>query len=86
MNLDAMSPEELAHFACQYRGNSRSRAAHLFPKNPKGRVRAMKDLVCYARNKEMAMRCRLRGEIQTALRYEEICDRIYSELPDWAKW
>lgn len=60
-------------------------ARQLFPTCPKGFVRATKDLGHYAGNKAMAMKLRLDGDIQTALMYESICERIYASLPTWAK-
>ena len=33
----------------------------------------------YAWNKHTAVNCRIRGDIQVAMQYEAICDRIYSE-------
>lgn len=61
-------------------------ARQLFPLAPSGYVRATKNLGHYAANKATAMQCRLRGEIQSALMYEGICDRIYDQLPEYAKW
>jgi hypothetical protein len=61
-------------------------ARQLFPEAPKGFVRATKDLGNYASNKATAMRCRLDGKINEALMYEGICERIYNELPEYAKW
>jgi hypothetical protein len=36
----------------------------------------------YAREKRCAMRARIAGEIDTALRHEHNCDVLYSDLPD----
>lgn len=47
---------------------------------------AFQALKRYAANKSIAMACRSRGEIQAALRYEEICDQIYKLLPDYARF
>lgn len=40
----------------------------------------------YARLKSSAMREREAGNVQAALTQEAWCDRIYSQLPQWAKW
>lgn len=44
-----------------------------------GSAKGATALSCYAWNKITAFHCRKRGEINTALVYEEICDRIYKE-------
>jgi hypothetical protein len=87
MNLDAMSGDDL--MAIWSKSNSVkpvSFARELFPTKPKGYVRATKDLGNYASNKATAMQCRLAGNIQTAIMYEDIADRIYDNLPEYAKW
>lgn len=61
-------------------------ACQLFPDAPKGFVRVTKDLGNYAANKATAMQCRLRGDINAALMYEGICERIYNDLPEYARW
>lgn len=86
LNLDSETPEMLWEF--WKRTNSVrpiSFAKQLFPNREKGYVRATKDLGCYASNKATAMSCRLEGKIDSAIVYENICDRIYNELPSWAK-
>lgn len=60
-------------------------ARELFPDRPKRYVESTVSLRCYADNKATAMECRLRGDIQSALMYEGICDRIYESLPDYAR-
>ena len=92
LNLDAMPHSELVEFAIAVGGGtacghpSIKAARALFPDRPKGYVVATGDLRAYAWNKATAMQCRLRGEIETALIYEGIGDRIYDRLPDWARW
>lgn len=86
-NLDAMSIDELTAFAVAIDNGVRPlRAARqLFPGRKAGTVRAAKDLRAYAWNKLTAMSCRMEGKIDVALQYEAICDKIYGQLPDWAK-
>lgn len=84
-NLDAMDHDELMLFWSEHHNNNRTKAQALFG-NRKGQIRAMKDLANYASNKATAITCRLEGKIQSALMYENIADRIYNNLPDWAKW
>lgn len=85
-NLDCETIEDLRELWGRLHKNPRKVGAELFPKRPGGYVRAAKGLAAYAINKATAMDCRFKGEIATALSYEEICDRIYSRLPSWAKW
>ncbi len=85
LNLDSESPESLWSF--WKRTNSVrpiAFAKQLFPDRPKGYVRATKMLGHYASNKATAIICRLRGD-NTALIYESICDRVYEDLPEWAR-
>lgn len=58
----------------------------LFPDRPPRYVSVTQDLGSYASNKATAMRCRIEGNIQSAIVYETICNRIYENLPDWARW
>jgi hypothetical protein len=87
LNLDAMPMDVLWEF-WKHTNSVRpiSFARQLFRNAPKGYVRATKDLGNYASNKATAMQCRLDGKINSALMYEEICDRIYDGLPDYARW
>lgn len=83
-NLDALDKSELMLFWSNARTIKKAR--ELFPTRPKGFYRASKDLANYAANKATAMSCRENGSIQTALKYEAICDKIYAALPYWARW
>ena len=89
-NLDSMTIEEVHAWAVKYTRNTCVKpitlARALFPNRPKGYVAAMHDTGNYAWNKYVAMRCRLQGDINAALMYESIADRIYSKLPDFARW
>lgn len=58
----------------------------LFPERPKGYVTATRDLGAYAANKATAMTAREAGSIRSAQCYETICDTIYADLPQWARW
>lgn len=40
----------------------------------------------YAQYKEQAMIYRMGGDIEMALSNEEICEKIYKTLPEWARW
>ena len=83
-NLDAMGPDDLMKFSARHQNGYNAR--DLFPELGRGTQRATWDLANYAGNKATAMRCRLYGDIQAATMYEGIADRIYEELPPFARW
>lgn len=56
------------------------------PTAPMGRLFVTKTLRHYCWNKIAAMVLRAKGEIDKALVYEAICERLYNSLPTWAKW
>lgn len=87
-NPDGMSAKELQEWAHSARGlRPITKARKFFHNIPDKRImQAYKDLRAYAWNKSTAMLCRERGDVPTALSYEKICDRIYDELPEFAKW
>lgn len=83
-NLDACDSDELMGFWQFYQGGRGNR--YLFPDGGKGTRVATASLANYASNKATAIQSRKRGDIQSALMYEAIADRIYSGLPTWARW
>ena len=83
-NLDCLESSELWQFWQTHQQGRHYR--ELFPTGGKDTKRATADLACYASNKATAIDCRIRGDINAALMYEQICDRIYSRLPAFAKW
>lgn len=86
-NLDGMTSEELMSFWKETNSvRPIKKARELFPDRQENYVRITKQLGNYAANKATAMRCRSEGRIQAALTYEGICDRIYGELPEFARW
>ncbi len=84
-NLDCMPSDNECFTFWNKHQNGRA-YRELFPQGGKGTKRAAADLAAYASNKGAAMGCRRRGDIQTALTYEDICDRIYDRLPEFARW
>ncbi len=66
--------------------NRKGTASKLFPDHPKGYRAATRDLSHYAAHKSTAMQLRLNGEISRAQIYEHICNNIYDNLQDYAKW
>ncbi len=53
---------------------------------PVGVLGVVRSLKTYAWNKATAMAYRERGAIKTALQYENLCERIYNDLPEYARW
>jgi len=51
-----------------------------------GRRVAIRHLRNYAINKAVAIGLRLDGNTQDALLYERICQDIYEDIPEFAKW
>jgi len=88
-NLDCYSdPEDLLAIARAIGSGIRpvAEARILFPRRPKGYVEATLNLRGYAVNKAVAMQCRERGDIEGARVYELMAEKIYRDLPDYAKW
>jgi hypothetical protein len=83
-NLDGMTSEELREF--YVKSCERKFALSLFPDKPSGYVKATRLFGAYAINKLCAVTARLEGGIATAITYEDICERIYNDLPEFAKW
>ncbi len=87
VNLDGMDKSELSVFVAATRGIRPAHAAQrLFPAMPASVLGVVRLLCGYARNKITAMACRERGEIRTAIRHEDLCERIYNDLPEYARW
>lgn len=84
INLDCETPETLMQF--WFRHQSGRAYRDLFPQGGRGTKRATADLANYASNKATAMRCRAGGDINGALMYEGIADRIYAGLPEAVRW
>jgi len=83
-NLDAMERADLwAFFARHAKGY---RYQKLFPDGGEGTKTATKNLATFAKNLAIAKHCRLRGEISSALKYEERAEETYTNLPPFARW
>jgi hypothetical protein len=84
-NLDCFTcATELMEFWNKHQNGRNYRA--LFPTGGAGTKRATADLANYASNTAAARGCRLRGDINSALMYEGIAERIYGNLPTFAQW
>lgn len=85
-NPDLMEQDELREFANWARLIWRARP-FFGGTTPKNHLSAFVALKRYAEHKADAIQARERGEIQTALEYERVCQIIYTEdIPDWLKW
>jgi hypothetical protein len=88
-NPDCMEREELlAFWQLTNRMRPIAEARRFFggPPYKHHYVRVFKDLGSYASNKATAMGLRADGQIERAQEYERICERIYQNLPEWARW
>lgn len=85
-NLDTMDDDALREFWITYDRAVPTRARQLVPDRRAGYVGVVRKLALYALNLHTARHCRTSGKIEEAQRYEAICQRLYSELPPWAKW
>jgi hypothetical protein len=85
-NPDGLLEETLEELAVGINNHPVKFARAAFPDRPRGWIEATKDIANYCWNKLTAMRCRKEGHINRAMMYEEICDKIYKELPEYAKW
>lgn len=89
VNLDGEHDDNLMAFWAWggASGSTLHRAARaIFPSRPAGYVSVTGSLRGYAANKATAMRCRATGDLAAAQVYERICETIYDELPEWARW
>lgn len=83
-NLDAEESDALMDFWARHQRGRHVKV--LFPEGGRGTVSATAELANYASNKATAISCRKRGDILAAKMYEDIADRIYARLPDFARW
>jgi hypothetical protein len=85
-NPDCMTESELVQWAEFIgRGNRPQVAKQWFP-GVRGQYKLARNVRGYCWNKATAMTCRESGNIANALKYEAICDRIYSEFPTQYRW
>ena len=77
VNLDC--PNDLEQFLKSYEPARGRVLANRLEFAGKGSAKAANALMNYAQNKRTAIACRKFEKIPSALRYEEICDRIYKE-------
>jgi hypothetical protein len=85
-NLDDIPPEEAQAFFDRASRGIIPVARELFPKRPLGYVRVAKDLKWYAFHRARAGKFRLAGDIHSGRTHELEMQRIYDQLPKWARW
>jgi hypothetical protein len=85
-NFDAMTCDELMIFWSRYHRPSRKDAEALVGDRRRGFTNIAAKLANYACNKAVAMGCRLDGNIESALIYDECADMCYEDLPSDVKW
>jgi hypothetical protein len=86
LNLDSyINPKQLQNTAIALSNHPRLYAKKYF-NGQNYPVITIKLLQAYAWNKSTAMILRAEGNIQTAIKYENICDKIYNKLPNYAAW
>ena len=84
LNLD--DENEVSSFIATYGTTKGIRLAHLLGISGKGSKEKADSLSCYAWNKWTAIGLRKEGNIETALSYERICERIYSAMSPEIRW
>ncbi len=83
-NLD--DENEVLDFLSLFGNSSARKIAHSLGYKGKGSMKAAQSLLNYAWNKKTAITERRRGNTNTAMKYESICDSIYKELPEELRW
>lgn len=87
INLDGIDNIDILRaFAQAIDNHTRIEGRLLFPDMPVNYISATKQLKNYAWNKLTAMILRKEGYIERAKVYEDICEKVYNRLPEFAKW
>ena len=84
INLD--DPTEVADFIKKHKTLKGIALANRLGIKGTGAKAKANSLSGYAWNKHTAIKCRERGDVQTALKYEQICERIYSNMSPDIRW
>lgn len=85
VNLDGETPRWLQLFATIAHQAPRELARNIWGRTDDEARDLMWRLETYAAKKAAAMRAREEGNIVVALALESACDRVYQELPEWAR-
>ena len=87
LNPDGMFPQDIQQwieFICT--GPQIQTAAKQLFGDQDNAVSATECVLAYLTNKLAAMNHRISGNIPEALRFDNICDSLYNELPAYARW
>jgi hypothetical protein len=85
-NPDGMSKEEIHEWIAYIGNGQRPAVAKRWFSGVAGQFKLVRDIRNYLWNKVTAMTCREEGKIAEALMYEDICDKIYKQLPHKIRW
>lgn len=85
-NIDAMSYDERLKLAGRIYNHRAAMIRRLFPKDSKDADKTAQLVQEYCFVSALAMRLRLDGDIDKAMKYEEMADAAYTLLPNYARW
>lgn len=86
LNLDSVDIGELEEFLRRCEEDKTKFALELFPQKHPGFVRDVNFLERYCKDKIEAIKDRLKGRIDRALKHEANCEKHYRSLSDFARW
>ncbi len=85
-NLDSLDIGDLEAFYHKYNQPSRNDAAELIGHRCRGYIKVTKLLAQYALYCSTAKALRTKGEMERAIRYDDICQNIYEQIPKKYRW
>jgi len=86
LNPDGMLPGDLDQWLAFIGIGRRPQVAKQWFPGQKNMYKHTRNIRNYLINKKVAYELRVNGRIKDAVKYEDICDKIYKELPVEAKW
>ena len=86
IDFDSMDIELLEEFLKACAQDKHKQAVSIFPDKHSGYVRDLNFLEKYAKEKIEAIKDRLAGRIERALKHEENCEKYYRALSEDARW
>lgn len=86
-NMDAMTHDQLGGFVAMYRNPRPDEAVKLTGiAEPEMAMDVARLLAAYATNKQKSMESRASGDMGSAIRHEDDCDKLYERLPEDLRW
>jgi hypothetical protein len=86
-NLDCQWSDDLRSFAFNVHIDVAHAIGRMFPDRPESESKPVAfNLATYASRKADSMDSRSSGNAERAIRLENQCDRLYANLPEWARW